>query len=88
MPKGKRGRFSEVHMEQFKKMDSIAGHPSSFRAGSNKTHNSTTGAQLSESKQKAQPEVISPSKSLRRKHSNAEVDEQAQTQRAPFLATH
>ncbi|KAI9711453.1 MAG: hypothetical protein M1828_001911 [Chrysothrix sp. TS-e1954] len=31
-PKGKAGRFSDVHMESFKKMDSIANHPSSFRA--------------------------------------------------------
>ncbi|KAL1961304.1 hypothetical protein VTO42DRAFT_32 [Malbranchea cinnamomea] len=31
-PKGKASRFSEAHMAQFKKMDSIAGHPSSFRA--------------------------------------------------------
>ena len=31
-PQGKVGRFSDVHMEQFKKMDSIANHPSSFRA--------------------------------------------------------
>ena len=31
-PKGKAGRFSDVHMAQFKKMDSIANHPSSFRA--------------------------------------------------------
>lgn len=31
-PRGKAGRFSEVHMAEFKKMDSIAGHPSSFRA--------------------------------------------------------
>lgn len=30
-PKGKAGRFSDVHMAEFKKMDSIAGHPSSFR---------------------------------------------------------
>lgn len=30
--KGKMGRFSEIHMAQFKKMDSIANHPSSFRA--------------------------------------------------------
>ncbi|PBP28717.1 hypothetical protein BUE80_DR000352 [Diplocarpon rosae] len=27
-PKGKVGRFSDVHMAEFKKMDSIAGHPS------------------------------------------------------------
>ena len=31
-PKGKAGRFSDVHLEQFKKMDSIANHPSSYRA--------------------------------------------------------
>ncbi|CAG8955070.1 hypothetical protein HYFRA_00007084 [Hymenoscyphus fraxineus] len=34
-PKGKAGRFSDVHMAEFKKMDSIAGHPSSFRAQPN-----------------------------------------------------
>lgn len=31
-PKGKAGRFSDAHMADFKKMDSIAGHASSFRA--------------------------------------------------------
>jgi hypothetical protein len=31
-PRGKVGRFSGVHMAEFKKMDSIAGHPSAFRA--------------------------------------------------------
>ena len=31
-PKSKVGRFSDVHMAEFKKMDSIADHPSSFRA--------------------------------------------------------
>lgn len=29
--KGKAGRFSQAHMAEFKKMDSIAGHPSSYR---------------------------------------------------------
>lgn len=32
MPKGKANRFSDIHMAEFKKMDSIAGHASSFRA--------------------------------------------------------
>ncbi|OGE58028.1 hypothetical protein PENARI_c001G03334 [Penicillium arizonense] len=32
MPKGRAGRFSDVHMAEFKKMDSIAGHASAFRA--------------------------------------------------------
>ncbi|KAF1936702.1 hypothetical protein EJ02DRAFT_506397 [Clathrospora elynae] len=31
-PKGKMARFSDVHMKQFKNMDSIANHPSAFRA--------------------------------------------------------
>ncbi|OAF57906.2 hypothetical protein VC83_05224 [Pseudogymnoascus destructans] len=31
-PKGKAGRYSYVHMAEFKKMDSIAAHPSAFRA--------------------------------------------------------
>jgi hypothetical protein len=31
-PKGKASRFSDAHMAEFRKMDSIAGHPSSFRA--------------------------------------------------------
>lgn len=34
-PQGKAGRFSDVHMAQFKKMDSIANHPSSYRAQPN-----------------------------------------------------
>lgn len=32
-PKGKAGRYSDVHMSQFRKMDSIENHPSAFRAG-------------------------------------------------------
>jgi hypothetical protein len=35
-PKGKITRFSDVHMQQFKKMDSIANHPSAFRADPNR----------------------------------------------------
>jgi hypothetical protein len=35
-PKGKMARFSDVHMAQFKKMDSIANHPSAFRAAANR----------------------------------------------------
>ncbi|RMZ80949.1 hypothetical protein DV738_g2446, partial [Chaetothyriales sp. CBS 135597] len=31
-PRSKAGRFSDVHMAQFRKMDSIANHPSAFRA--------------------------------------------------------
>lgn len=31
-PKGKAGRYSSIHMAEFKKMDSIENHPSAFRA--------------------------------------------------------
>lgn len=31
-PKGKAGRYSAIHMTEFKKMDSIENHPSAFRA--------------------------------------------------------
>lgn len=51
-PKGKSGRFSDVHMAQFKKMDSIEGHPSAFRTDPSR---STTGAKsLKRTKSKAQ----------------------------------
>ncbi|KAF2450090.1 hypothetical protein P171DRAFT_405825 [Karstenula rhodostoma CBS 690.94] len=32
VPKGKMARFSDAHLKEFKKMDSIANHPSAFRA--------------------------------------------------------
>ncbi|KAI0965049.1 hypothetical protein F4678DRAFT_476898 [Xylaria arbuscula] len=35
--KGKSGRFSAVHMAEFKKMDSIEGHASSFRAAAGRS---------------------------------------------------
>jgi len=31
-PKGKAGRYSDVHLQEFKKMDSIAGHASAWKA--------------------------------------------------------
>ena len=36
-PKGKAGRFSDVHMAEFKKMDSIAAHPSAHRPHTGRT---------------------------------------------------
>ncbi|KAK0264533.1 hypothetical protein LTS09_002012 [Friedmanniomyces endolithicus] len=59
----KHGRFSEVHREGFKKMDSIASHPSAFRsAGPGKvtTTTITTGE---------------PLKSLKRSPSKAQLDD-------------
>jgi hypothetical protein len=51
-PKGKVGRFSDVHMAEFKKMDSIAGHPSAFRAQTGRF--TPTTASLKRSPSKAQ----------------------------------
>ena len=61
IPKGKNGRFSQAHLDQFQKMDSIAGHASSFRA------NPTW--------KKASPAHSSTTKSLKRSPSKAQLDE-------------
>ncbi|KAJ5157325.1 uncharacterized protein N7482_008425 [Penicillium canariense] len=63
-PKGKAGRFSDVHMAEFKKMDSIAGHPSSFRATPGRFH--PVAKSLKRTKSKAlldEPESQNPSPS-------------------------
>jgi len=51
-PKGKVGRFSDVHMAEFKRMDSIAGHPSSFRAQPGRFAPATTSLKRTQSKAK------------------------------------
>lgn len=45
--KGKAGRYSAVHMAEFKKMDSIENHPSAFRAPRVDPHLSKTSSALS-----------------------------------------
>lgn len=59
-PKGRAGRFSDVHMAEFKKMDSIANHPSSFRA--------QNAVKVTKEEQQK------PAKSLKRTKSKAELD--------------
>lgn len=52
-PKGKAGRYSAVHMADFKKMDSIENHPSAFRATPGRfapAGGSVTGVKRSQSK--------------------------------------
>ncbi|OJD15736.1 hypothetical protein AJ78_04034 [Emergomyces pasteurianus Ep9510] len=51
--RGKAGRFSNAHMAEFKKMDSIAGHPSSFRARQQKVHPSPVKSHLKRTSSKA-----------------------------------
>lgn len=46
-PRGKAGRYSDVHMQAFKKMDSIAGHASSWK---NKIQPNAASLKLSNSK--------------------------------------
>jgi len=68
MPKGKKGRFSEVHMEQFKKMDSIAAKASAFRADMSQFK---AGVHTTDS----QPDsIMIKTKSLKRSPSKAELD--------------
>ncbi|OQE25160.1 hypothetical protein PENSTE_c006G03070 [Penicillium steckii] len=60
MPKGKAGRFSDVHMAEFKKMDSIADHASSFRAAPGRFQPVTKS--LKRTKSKAQLDETEASK--------------------------
>ncbi|KAK3369192.1 hypothetical protein B0T24DRAFT_356272 [Lasiosphaeria ovina] len=48
--KGKAGRYSAVHMAEFKKMDSIANHPSAFRAQPGRVTPLKQGIKRSQSK--------------------------------------
>lgn len=78
-PKGKAGRFSDVHMEEFKKMDSIAGHASSFRAQPGRFTSTNTGLKRSQSKVKLNDDVDEQApaplgRSLKRSHSKAKLD--------------
>jgi hypothetical protein len=73
-PKSKTGRFSDAHMTEFKKMDSIAGHASAFRA--------TPGRFQPVAESATQPVA----KSLKRTNSKARLDEpneQASPSKAP-----
>ncbi|EOO04111.1 hypothetical protein UCRPA7_386 [Phaeoacremonium minimum UCRPA7] len=49
-PKGKAGRFSAVHMAEFKKMDSIENHPSAFRAVPGRLTPASKGLKRTQSK--------------------------------------
>ncbi|KAK1242209.1 hypothetical protein MKX07_000195 [Trichoderma sp. CBMAI-0711] len=49
-PKGKSGRFSAVHMAEFKKMDSIEGHASAWRAQNGRFSPVKSGIKRSHSK--------------------------------------
>jgi hypothetical protein len=70
-PKGKAGRFSDVHMAEFKKMDSIADHPSAWRLDQTRLKPSSTALKRSPSK----AELDAPATpSLKRSPSKAELE--------------
>lgn len=59
-PKGKAGRYSDVHMSQFRKMDSIENHPSAFRAAQGRATPAASSSNV---------------KSLKRTQSKASLDD-------------
>ncbi|KAJ5897580.1 hypothetical protein N7504_007868 [Penicillium tannophilum] len=64
--RGQAGRFSDVHMAEFKKMDSIANHPSSFRAIPGRFEPATKSLKRTKSKaqlDEPEPQNESPSRS-------------------------
>jgi hypothetical protein len=69
-PKGKKSRFSELHDAQFQKMDSIAGHASAYRKDPSRLATQTSGSKVP---------VQTPSKSLKRSPSKAELDKNEAT---------
>jgi hypothetical protein len=78
-PKGKAGRFSDVHIAEFKKMDSIANHPSLWRLEQPRPNHAVpnpTALKRSSSKAELDAPVAS---SLRRSHSKAELNAAPQT---------
>ncbi|KAF2029308.1 hypothetical protein EK21DRAFT_67932 [Setomelanomma holmii] len=75
-PKGKMARFSDVHMQQFKKMDSIANHASAFRADPTR-FKPVVGQPLKKSPSKADLEKPEASK-LKRTQSKMDLAEPTQ----------
>jgi hypothetical protein len=74
--KGKSGRFSAAHMVEFKKMDSIAGHASAFRAVPGKFTPVTTGLKRSSSKANLDDvSSVTVRSGLKRSPSKAKLDE-------------
>ncbi|KAH0564843.1 hypothetical protein GP486_001765 [Trichoglossum hirsutum] len=65
--KGKSGRFSDAHMTEFRKMDSIVGHPSAFRTQPGRFAPATTSLKRTKSQSKLDSTYDGPAraKSLR-----------------------
>jgi hypothetical protein len=75
-PKGKVGRFSDIHMAEFKKMDSIAGHASAFRAQPGRSANAPPSLKRTQSKAKLDDrEDVPQGPALKRTQSKAKLDD-------------
>ncbi|ORY12541.1 hypothetical protein BCR34DRAFT_536864 [Clohesyomyces aquaticus] len=75
VPKGKASRFSDVHMKEFKKMDSIMNHPSAFRALKPLVHTSLKRSGSKAELDKPDAAVKASSTSLKRTQSKLDVTE-------------
>ena len=78
-PKSRKGRFSNAHQAEFNKMDSIASHHSVRHVQPQQQHdgplNISVATPSQKSRQRTALEEISPTKSLKRKQSRADLDE-------------
>ncbi|KAJ0163327.1 hypothetical protein CTA2_3172 [Colletotrichum tanaceti] len=74
-PRGKSGRFSGAHMAEFKKMDSIEGHPSSFRAQPGRVTPLKSSLKRSQSKANLDDTPAQPKSGLKRSPSKPDLDD-------------
>lgn len=88
VPKGKSSRYSDAHTAQFQKMDSIANHPSAFRADPNRFKSAGLPLKRSPSKADLEPPASGtkgPNK-LKRTQSKMDLAEPAPKPSGPKLA--
>ncbi|KAI9702737.1 MAG: hypothetical protein M1820_006121 [Bogoriella megaspora] len=86
-PKGKVGRFSDIHMAEFKKMGSIANHPSAFRANPKRVKPDSKPLDRTDSKEETEKSEAQPAKNLKRSQSKMDVDQTEEPSNIPKLVT-
>jgi hypothetical protein len=86
--KGKSGRFSDAHMAEFRKMDSIAGHPSAFRTQPGRFALATTSLKRTKSQSKLESTNDSPTRAKPLRSTGEDEDRYlANTSRAKRIKT-
>ncbi|WYZ40485.1 hypothetical protein EsH8_IV_000826 [Colletotrichum jinshuiense] len=73
--RGKSGRYSAVHMAEFRKMDSIEGHPSAFRAQPGRVTPLKSSLKRTQSKANLDDTPTHPKSSLKRTQSKVNLDD-------------